>query len=485
MTIPAFEPALAEFLSAFPAYGRTQALDDLRRREFRRLEVGDQVYLDYTGGCLYPASLVQQHAEMLQALVLGNPHSQNPASLAATERVEQARADVLAFFRADPADYLVIFTANASGALKLLAESYPFAPGGGFVLVADNHNSVHGIREFARAGGAAVTYIPLDPSSLRAPDPAPYLAMAPATGPRLFAFPAQSNFSGVQHPLEWVELAQARGFDVLLDAAAFAPTNRLDLSRLRPDFAPISFYKMFGYPTGIGALIARRAALARLRRPWFAGGTVQMVSTKAELHILAEGAAAFEEGTVNYLGLPAISNGLRLLDEIGIECIHDRVMALTAYLLREMQALRHGSGAPLVQIYGPGDAHQRGGTIAFNLLDAAGILFSYQQVEAEANRAAISIRSGCFCNPGAGEYSLTYSAEQMRGCVQQATAGGAFDLARFHECLAGPDGSKATGAVRASVGMASNFADAHRFLRFLAGFRDRKAEALADPFTCI
>ncbi|MCP4693599.1 MAG: PAS domain S-box protein, partial [Desulfobacterales bacterium] len=42
----------------------------------------------------------------------------------------------------------------------------------------------------------------------------------------LFAFPAQSNFSGVQHPLEWIEAARARGWDVLVDAAAFAPTNR-------------------------------------------------------------------------------------------------------------------------------------------------------------------------------------------------------------------------------------------------------------------
>ena len=38
----------------------------------------------------------------------------------------------------------------------------------------------------------------------------------------LFAFPAQSNFSGVQHPLELVDQAQARGWQVLLDAAALA-----------------------------------------------------------------------------------------------------------------------------------------------------------------------------------------------------------------------------------------------------------------------
>lgn len=37
---------------------------------------------------------------------------------------------------------------------------------------------------------------------------------------------------------------------VLLDAAAYIPTNRLDLSVVKPDFVTMSFYKVFGYPTG-------------------------------------------------------------------------------------------------------------------------------------------------------------------------------------------------------------------------------------------
>ena len=66
----------------------------------------------------------------------------------------------------------------------------------------------------------------------------PRLGLRPgaAAGRRrgLFAYPAQSNFSGVQHPLGWVRLAQAAGYDVLLDAAAFVPANRLDLARSSP-----------------------------------------------------------------------------------------------------------------------------------------------------------------------------------------------------------------------------------------------------------
>lgn len=64
--------------------------------------------------------------------------------------------------------------------------------------------------------------------------------------------------STVKHPLEWTNYAHDRGWDVLLDAAAFVPTNRLDLAVVQPDFVCISFHKMFGYPTGVGALLVRR-----------------------------------------------------------------------------------------------------------------------------------------------------------------------------------------------------------------------------------
>ena len=58
----------------------------------------------------------------------------------------------------------------------------------------------------------------------------------------------------------------------MLLAAAYVPTNRLDLARWHPDFVVLSFYKMFDWPTGVGVLLARREALAKLERPWFSGG---------------------------------------------------------------------------------------------------------------------------------------------------------------------------------------------------------------------
>ena len=159
------------------------------------------------------------------------------------------------------------------------------------------------------------------------------LAEANPTQHNLFAFPAQSNFSGVKHPLELVSRAQGQGWDICLDAAAYVPTNRLDLSQVQPEFVAMSFYKMFGYPTGLGALLIRKSVLEKLHRPWFAGGTVNFASVQGQGHYLAPNEAAFEDGTVNYLNIPAIKIGLEHLQKVGMDAIGERVQCLTGWLL--------------------------------------------------------------------------------------------------------------------------------------------------------
>ena len=126
--LPVVGEAEAEFLRQYPDFDPDGGLAELRRCEYGRLD-GGQIYLDYTGGGLHAASQIDSHVEILSEPVLGNPHSNSPASLAATEHVERARGAVLDFFHAPPDDYLCVFTANASAALRLVGESYPFAPG--------------------------------------------------------------------------------------------------------------------------------------------------------------------------------------------------------------------------------------------------------------------------------------------------------------------------------------------------------------------
>ncbi len=464
------DPEFVAFLKAYPTYPSTHIVDELRSSEYARLDLGGHIYLDYTGGGLYAESQLRYHNKLLVERVFGNPHSSNPTSQAATQLVEHAREYVLKFFNADPDEYLAIFTPNASGALKLVGESYPF-PNGRYLLTFDNHNSVNGIREFAHARGAEVTYIPIMLPDMRVDESqlSRELERPSKNGYNLFAYPAQSNFSSVQHPLGWIEKAHEHGWDVLLDAAAFVPTNKLDLDQVKPDFVPISFYKMFGYPTGVGALLARKEALAKLHRPWFAGGTITVASVQGDKYYLADGASAFEDGTVDYLNIPAVEIGLRHLESIGYEAIHERVCSLTSWLLDNLSSMRHANGAPLVRIYGPVNMQERGGAVAVNFYDKNGEALDHRFIEQKANEVNISLRTGCFCNPGAGEVALGISRVELDVCFTQPEHEERLTVDDFRHCIDG----KSSGAVRISVGMVTNFNDIQRFLAFARGLLSR------------
>jgi selenocysteine lyase/cysteine desulfurase len=456
------------FLAAYASYETTRVLDELRAREYPSLDARQHVYLDYTAANLYAVSQVARHQQLLASEVFGNPHSTNPTSSRSTEYVERARRAVLRFFNASPEEWVVVFTANASQALKLIGESYPFGPGDRFLLTFDNHNSVNGIREFARRAGARSTYVPAVLPEMRVDerDLLRELDRPSDGGHNLFAYPAQSNFSGVQHPLEWIEMARSRGWDVLLDAAAFTATNRLDLGRWTPDYVVQSFYKLFGYPTGVGCLIARKPALEKLRRPWFAGGTITVASVQGDKYYLAEGPTAFEDGTLDFLALPAIEIGLEHLEAIGIETIHERVRCLTGWLLDNLLTLRQTSGRPLVRLFGPPTTDRRGGIVTFNFYGADGQPIDHRTVERHANAANISLRTGCFCNPGGGEIALGLTGTELSSCFRQPEHQTHLTIDDFRQCIDG----KSTGAVRVSLGLVSNVDDVDRFLRFAKEF---------------
>jgi molybdenum cofactor sulfurtransferase len=472
------EEARADFVARFPGYEKTSLLDALRATEYRRLDQHGQVYLDYTGGSLYAESQLQKHFELLRSGVLGNPHSASPASVKMTEHVERTRRQILTYFNSRSEDYILVFTQNASAALKLVGESFYFALGSRYLMTFDNHNSVNGIREFARAKGASVSYAPLLMPELRL-DTArleTLLSEADPANANLFAYPAQSNFSGVKHPLDIIEKAQSKGWRVLLDAAAFVPTSPLDLSAVQPDFVTLSFYKMFGHPTGVGALLIHRSALASLKRPWFAGGTVNFASVQGQAHVLSPNEAAFEDGTLNYLSIPAVEIGLLHLQSIGIETIAERVRCLTGWLLEELLALRHLNGRAMVRIYGPATTQERGGTVTLNLYDPQGHLLDYRRVEELAGAEGISLRTGCFCNPGSGEIAEGLTEEDMRAGFTMGTEINLLSFVRLMQ----ERGHKSAGAIRASIGLATNFADVWRFARFIAGFRDQARLTIGD-----
>jgi selenocysteine lyase/cysteine desulfurase len=448
----------------YPDFQDTVKLDALRAKDYARLDEQDQVYLDYTGGNLYGISQIEKHHKLLKESVLGNPHSLNPSSLKASELVEEARRSILEYFNATD-DYFLVFTPNASGALKIIGESYPFDGHSHFLLPFDNHNSVNGIREYCKAKGAKHTYCPLEYDTLRfeAETLKSNLIRLSNAHHNLFAYPAQSNVSGVKHDLKWIEIAQHHGWDVLLDASAFVPTDVLDLKAVRPDFVSVSFYKMFGYPTGLGGLFIRKDTFKKLRKPWFAGGTVTLASAMTDQYYLAEDHAKFEDGTINYLDIPALKIGIEHIRSVGIETIRKRVCTLAEIILDYMQVLTHSNGQRLVKIFGPLDCTDRGGTIIFNFLNKAGEVYPYMNVEKEANKQRISLRTGCFCNPGIDEINNHLAAGALEQYFKSSKNASVEDMMEQLHTM--------RGAVRISVGLVTNLRDIYRLMQFIKDFK--------------
>lgn len=432
----------------------------LRRREFARLDAQRHCYLDYTGSALYGVSQVRAHAQLLESGLFGNPHSDSRPSRASTQLIATVREQVLRFLGVDDSTHAVCFTANSSAAIKLVAESYPFGPQRPLLLSADNHNSVNGMREYARRAGARVQVLPLD-AQLQLEDPLQPLRQAARNGAGLLAFPAQSNFSGALHPLALVAAARELGLDVLLDAAAYLPSHALSLRDCPADFAVLSFYKLFGYPSGLGALVCRREALQRLRRPWFAGGTVRFASVQADRHRLHDGIEAFEDGTPDFLGIAALPAGFALLAEVGLPRLQAHVAALGNELQQQLLRLTHSDGAPLIRCYGPRSPCARGGVLTFNVLDRQGRPLPYSVVEQAAAAAGIALRGGCFCNPGAAERA--FGSAGLSACLDRLEAD--FTPQRLADCS-----GREAGAVRASLGLANDAGDVARLVALVAGF---------------
>jgi len=140
--------------------------------------------------------------------------------------------------------------------------------------------------------------------------------------------------------------------------------------------------------------------------------------------------------------------------------------------------MHHSNGRPLVRIHGPSNLERRGGTIAFDLLDADGKAFKVSSVQRLANKGNISLRTGCFCNPGDGEAAHDLTKEEIERCFK---LGGAVAFGEHCSFGRGLDRDcqeikERASSIRISVGLATNFRDVYRFMSFLSTFCQKHAQ---------
>lgn len=282
--------------------------------------ISEAVYLDHTGATLYAKSQLQSYHDSLLKNMYGNPHSSSLSSENTSCMIQDVRQEILSFFNTTSDEYHVLFTCNATHGIKVVAEDFKFqtatdstVSASWFAYLQDNHTSIVGIRAVALEKGVNVRVIDykecsektfpvtlhnrscvLNNSQVITNVSASKNQSSENVLNNFFAFPAMSNFSGQKYPLKWVSSAQkgnlfgdisGRWF-VLLDAASFVSTSVLDLSSYQPDFVPISFYKLFGFPTGLGALLVSLRGAEALSKTYFGGGSVSAYSSDTDFHAL-------------------------------------------------------------------------------------------------------------------------------------------------------------------------------------------------------
>ncbi|KAJ3519695.1 hypothetical protein NM208_g5134 [Fusarium decemcellulare] len=481
------------------------AVDRFRDDEYPNMAQG--AYLDHGGATIYARSLVSSFSHAMISNLWGNPHSENLPAKLSGDMVDSIRAKTLDFLGADPAHFDVVFVANATAAIKLVAEGFrdlgEKTPTKSFWYGyhREAHTSIIGVR--ALTGGDCHCFEDDESVEQWLACPAnDQVRKGKSTSLGLFAYPGQSNLSGRRLPKGWLrrirEHSQLRNTYTLFDAAALAMTTSLGSlfsdPAEAPDFTCLSFYKIFGFPD-LGALVVRRASghVLNLRR-YFGGGTIAQLNPLNSDRVMKKVPGpgdqddmwnihdGLEDGTLPFhnilaLGL-AIDTHLRLygsMDTISRHCCY-----LARSLYKSLVSLRYPNGAPVVEIYVDdptmyGDPSRQGATFAFNIMRQDGSYVPWTDVERLANDAGVYIRAGGVCCPGGVSKALEYEEWEWNRMFSSGHACGANAMAIIH--------GRPTGIVRASLGAMTTKADIHSLILFLHNefILEAKTAALLEP----
>jgi molybdenum cofactor sulfurtransferase len=468
-----------------------------------------EIYLDYAGAALPTQSQLSAIFRDLSArTVFANPHSTGPAATRSTIGIQTAKRRVLEHFDATPGrfasirdppigatpdqchpGYDLVFTSGATEGLRVVAERFPWRPKcegcqrqSIFLYARNSHTSVVGMRNLVKRSGGKFVCRTLNEIEAMAAQELDELCGWSSDGcalcqgiqySHLLAFPLECNFGGTRANMKQITalVGEAKSsWFTLLDIAKAASTGPVSLKSADSDFAVLSFYKLFGEPTGMGALIVKQNAFELLRDGpghYQGGGSVDIMIPGQDVCVpRSEGLARLSHGTSHFRGIQTLSHGFDELEKRGgMHRIHEHARSLARELTRRIESLRHRNGNRAVVLSGAwADSSQRdtaGPTVTLNILRYDGSFVGYNEVSKLALlwNPPMQFRSGCFCNPGACQEALNLSDRQALHNFETMghVCGDHIDLV---------DG-RPTGAIRISFGKDSLWEDMDVFVQFL------------------
>lgn len=326
----------------------------------------------------------------------GNPgRTGHTRTLEVDRLVYRAREKLAELFNAvDPSR--IIFTLNATDALNIAIKGI-VEPGDHVIYTAMEHNSVlRPLGGLRRNGLIDTTMVPCSAEGYPDLD---FLRRSFKPRTRLLVFNHASNVSGTILPLrEMVEIAHVHGASVLVDAAQSAGILPIDLEVDQIDMLAFAGHKGLLGPPGTGGLYVRRDLNLR---PWREGGT----GSYSELDLHPEKMPErLEAGTLNSPGLAALLEGVRFIEETGLEQIREHEIALRSYLYSKLL------GVPGIIIYGPKEPGHCVSVLSFTIegIDCGELGHLLE------NSFGILSRTGLHCAPLAHRALGTYPLGTIR-----------------------------------------------------------------------
>lgn len=264
------------------------------------------VYCDSAATSLTPNEVIDAEADYYRTIGANVHRGSHALAVEASEAYEAARAQVARFIGARARE--VVFTANATGALNLVAAGLYLSADAEVLSTANEHHSA--LLPFLKQGRlrtfAAAADRPLDPAEVLA-------HIGPRT--RAIVVAHASNVTGIVNPVrEICCVARELGVLTIVDASQSAPHLPIDVRELGCDFLVFSGHKLLG-PTGIGVLYGRAEVLAALTPRDIGGGTVERASTTSyQWNPVPQ---CLEPGTPNIAGAIGLAEAARFLERIG------------------------------------------------------------------------------------------------------------------------------------------------------------------------
>jgi cysteine desulfurase / selenocysteine lyase len=342
------------------------------------------VYLDSAATSQKPNAVIDAEADFYRHHNANAHRGLYLLAEEATDLYESARSKLATFIGA-PQPETIVFTRGTTESTNLVAYAWArrFLKEGDEILLTDmeHHSNIVPWQLAVRDTGATLRYLPITDDGLL---DLSVLGEFLTERTKLLAVTGMSNSLGTLPPLERLTAAaHAVGALVLVDGAQLVPHVPVNVAALDVDFLTISGHKMLG-PTASGGLYGKLEHLEAMDA--FLGGGHMIDEVFHDRSTWNTVPYKFEAGTMNIAQEVGLGAAIDYLEALGMDAVREHEEEITAYALERLT----DAGA---RVFGPTDAHARGGAVSFWYKDV-----HPHDLATILNEHGVAIRAGHHCN---------------------------------------------------------------------------------------